>query len=124
MRKHHTLALLLCVPLICVAATAPATKTAIKAATKATKPAGKYTQETIISGIKGMTCQFCVYGVKKKLSNLPNVQRAQVSLKRRKGRITYKPGKEANVKAVEAAIKDAGYTVGKIEVVTKSKKKR
>ncbi len=64
--------------------------------------------------VSGMTCPFCVYGVKKQLEKLPGVARAQVSLEKKLARITPRPGQTLDMKAIRKAITDAGFTPGKV----------
>ena len=64
--------------------------------------------------VTGMTCPFCVYGTEKKLNLLPGVDRAEVSLKDKRARITMEPGKTADLNAIRQAITDAGFTPGKV----------
>lgn len=67
--------------------------------------------------VTGMTCPFCVYGTEKKLSALPNVEQAQVSLKHKKARIVMAPGTEADLAAIRKAITAAGFTPGEVRTV-------
>jgi copper chaperone CopZ len=69
---------------------------------------------TIDIQVSGMTCPFCVYGVKKKLEKLPGVARAQVSLDKKLARITPKPGQALDMDGIRKAITEAGFTPGKV----------
>lgn len=64
--------------------------------------------------VSGMTCPFCVYGVKKKLEELPGVAKAQVNLDKKMARITPKPGQELDLDRIRGAIAEAGFTPGKV----------
>ena len=64
--------------------------------------------------VTGMTCPFCVYGTEKKLSKLPGVDKAEVSLKNKQARIVMKPGESADLEAIRKAITAAGFTPGKV----------
>ena len=65
--------------------------------------------ETVEVDIHGMTCSFCVEGLKDELSQLPDVARVDVSLKHKKVRIT-STGESLDMERVQSAIVDAGFT--------------
>lgn len=64
--------------------------------------------------VSGMTCPFCVYGVKKKLEKLPGVAKAEVSLDKKLARITPQPGQVLDMARIRQAITEAGFTPGKV----------
>lgn len=64
--------------------------------------------------VSGMTCPFCVYGVKKKLEQLPGVARAQVSLDKKMARITPQSGQTLDMDRIREAITEAGFSPGQI----------
>lgn len=66
----------------------------------------------ITAKVYGMTCQFCAYGLKKKLSGLDGVKRVRVSLRSKQAVIFVKPNYPTRnlLKSVKKAIIDAGYT--------------
>jgi len=66
--------------------------------------------DVIEIGVSGLTCPFCVDGLDRNLEKLDGVSNADVSLKNNKARIIMKPGVKANIKAIKAAIIDAGFT--------------
>jgi copper chaperone len=68
--------------------------------------------ETITMTIDGMSCGGCVASVTRVLRNLPGVADVAVSLAPPQARVTYDPA-TAPREAIEAAIEDAGYGVGK-----------
>ncbi len=70
--------------------------------------------QPVVIQVSGMTCPFCVYGVKKQLEKLPVVAEAQVSLDRKLARITPRPGQTLDLTAIRKAITDAGFTPGKL----------
>lgn len=59
--------------------------------------------------IEGMTCSSCESHVQSALSNLENVERADVNLMTKQARVKFK--KEVNDDAVKSAVADAGYSV-------------
>lgn len=65
--------------------------------------------EVVEVDVHGMTCAFCVYAVQRNLNKLPDVEKAEVSLKLKKVRIH---GKEAglDLERVRQAIVDSGFT--------------
>ena len=65
--------------------------------------------DTVEVDIHGMTCGFCVEGLQKELSQLPDVARVDVSLKNKKVRIS-SAGDSLDMERVRSAIIDAGYT--------------
>jgi len=70
--------------------------------------------EVIDIRVSGMTCPFCVHGVKKQLEKLPGVDKAQVSLDKKFARITLQPGQTSDLAAIRRAIVEAGFTPGKV----------
>lgn len=60
--------------------------------------------------VLGMTCPFCVYGLKKKLEKLPDIKQADVSLKDNKVRLTLEPGVISDEALYIEAIKKSGFT--------------
>ena len=60
--------------------------------------------------VQGMTCPFCVYGLKKKLEKLPDIKQADVSLKENKVRLTLEPGVKSDEALYQETIKKSGFT--------------
>ncbi len=60
--------------------------------------------------VQGMTCPFCVYGLKKKLEKLSDIKQADVSLKDNKIRLTLEPGVISDEALYREAIKNSGFT--------------
>lgn len=65
--------------------------------------------------VKGMACPFCAYGIEKKLRAIPGARRAKVDLEGGRARFEA-PAGSVTEQQVKQAIKDAGFTVGKIEI--------
>ncbi len=65
--------------------------------------------KTIEIDIHGMTCSFCVEGLHKELSELPDISRVDVSLKSKKVRIVSKDS-QLDMARINQAILDAGFT--------------
>jgi len=75
-------------------------------------------QQVVEIPVSGMVCEFCVYGVKKKLQNLDGVEKVQVSLEDKQARIIMAPNHGADIDAIRNAITDAGFTPGNAKTVT------
>ncbi len=61
-------------------------------------------------GISGMTCMGCVASVKKVLTGMPGVSKAEVTLKPGQAQIEFDSGK-TGVAQLKQAVEDAGYDV-------------
>ena len=72
--------------------------------------------ETVEIPIQGMTCPFCADGLHRKLGKLPGVEKAEVSLKLKKARLTLKEGAHLDLDAVKKTIVESGFTPGQPEV--------
>lgn len=66
--------------------------------------------------IKGMACPFCVQGVEKHLKQLDGVEGVTTSLAKGEAILHLKPGASVTEEQVRAAVKDAGFTAGKIRM--------
>ncbi|MEO7822712.1 MAG: heavy metal-associated domain-containing protein, partial [Gemmatimonadaceae bacterium] len=64
---------------------------------------------TVTLKVDGMTCGGCVYGVRKVLTRLPGVSKAEVTYEQSRAVVTYKPAAVTVAKMI-AAIKTLGYT--------------
>lgn len=62
--------------------------------------------------LSGLTCSFCVYGLKKNLEKHTDVEKAKISLKQNKARIHLIPNAKITIKELEEIIKDAGFSSG------------
>ena len=68
------------------------------------------THEQIVEfELSGLTCSFCVYGLKKNLEKHTDVEKADISLKLNKARIHLTPGAKVTIEELEEIIKDAGF---------------
>ncbi len=65
-------------------------------------------------GVVGMSCEFCAYGVEKKLKGVPGVEQAKVSLDDGKAWIVMAPGQVADLATLRKAIEAAGFTPGEV----------
>ncbi len=76
--------------------------------------------EEVEVDIHGMTCAFCVEGLHRELSELPDVSKVDVSLKNKKVRIV-SDGETLDLDRVRKAIIDAGFTPVEIRQVDSGK---
>lgn len=75
---------------------------------------------SIKAEVNGMVCAFCAKGIEKKLNTMPEGKGAFVDLKNRVVVKELKDGQEVTLEKFTQVIKDAGYTVSKIEKVPQS----
>ena len=62
--------------------------------------------------VKGLTCSFCIYGLQDNLEKHPDVEQAEISIKRSKARIRLIPNATITVEEIREIIKDAGFASG------------
>ena len=60
--------------------------------------------------VRGMTCDACAANIQTSVGRIEGVLDAQVSYKDGKAEVTYDPGKVESG-AIEAAVKDMGYSI-------------
>jgi len=77
-------------------------------------------ETSIKAEVNGMVCAFCAKGIEKKLNAMPEGKGAFVDLKNRVVVMELKDGQEVTLEKFTQVIKDAGYTVSKIEKVPQS----
>lgn len=65
--------------------------------------------------VKGMVCSFCAQGIKKKFSAEDAVSEVNVSLEKHRVDLALKEGRSLSDEKITEVLKDAGYTVEKIE---------
>jgi cation transport ATPase len=75
---------------------------------------------SIKAEVNGMVCAFCAKGIEKKLKAMPEGQEAFVDLKRRIVALELKPQQEVALDTFTQVIKDAGYSINKVEKVKQS----
>jgi Cu+-exporting ATPase len=64
--------------------------------------------QQMILNVTGMSCDKCATRVEKALKSVSGVTHADVNLEAAEARVTFTSG--TDVSAVEAAVRDAGYT--------------
>ena len=77
-------------------------------------------EQVVEIDLSGLTCSFCVYGLKKNLEKHDDVEKADISLKQNKTRIHLKPGATVNEEELKEIIKDAGFSSGNSQHYGKS----
>ena len=77
-------------------------------------PAFAKTSEIKVS-VKGMVCGFCAQGIEKKFSQEDAIEGVKVSLSSHWVDLKLKDGKELADEKITGILKDAGYTVEKID---------
>jgi copper chaperone CopZ len=75
---------------------------------------------SIKAEVNGMVCAFCAKGIEKKLNAMPEGKGAFVDLKSRIVVLELKEGQDVALEKFTQVIKDAGYTVRKIEKLPQS----
>lgn len=91
------------------AATLPTPTTEFVSSLAAANVASVRTMKTVTLRIEGMTCGGCVFGVRKVLTRLKGVSRAEVTYEDSRAVVTYDPA-AVTVAQMAAAIKTLGYT--------------
>ena len=70
-------------------------------------------QEVVDVSVTGLACPFCAFSVEKSLSKLSGVDSVTVDLAASQVRVVMKPEHTADLKQIEKAIVNAGFTPGK-----------
>ena len=70
-----------------------------------------------VIGIKGMTCQFCAYGIKRSIEHVPGVASVTISLRDKQARIFLSQGAKVSLGQLQQAIVDSGYTPGSVSTI-------
>ncbi|MSQ21399.1 MAG: heavy-metal-associated domain-containing protein [Betaproteobacteria bacterium] len=73
---------------------------------------------TIRAEVKGVVCAFCAQSIEKKMRSLSQTQDVYVDLKNKVVAVEMKEGQTLSQDNVRDLIKDAGYDVGKMGIVT------
>lgn len=64
--------------------------------------------------VSGMACPFCAYGLKKHLIGLPGAKDVRVDLAKSQATIDFTGESDATDTQIQQAVRDAGFTPGKI----------
>ncbi len=71
-------------------------------------------KEAVVS-VKGMQCPFCAYGIKKHLAKIDGVRKVEVDLSKSQAIVAFAPDAKPTDEQIQRAVRDAGFTTGKIE---------
>ncbi len=74
-----------------------------------------------VIAVKGLACPFCVYGLKKHLATLPGAKHVEANLGKGQAVVDFAPDAEVTEQQIQKAVRDAGFTAGKIEWRTAGK---
>jgi copper chaperone CopZ len=66
-------------------------------------------------GVDGMVCGFCAQGITKKFKKNDDVESVKVDLESKKVSLVLKDGKNLSDNQITETLKNAGYSVSKIE---------
>lgn len=72
-------------------------------------------------GIDGLSCPFCVWGLRKQLKSIDEIEQLDISLKEAKANITLKDKSILNIQDYKDAVKKAGFSVREIKIVVEGK---
>lgn len=61
--------------------------------------------------VAGLSCPFCAYGIEKKLSAIPGVERVETNIKEGTVVVVMKDGTTLDRKRAERAVREAGFTL-------------
>lgn len=62
--------------------------------------------------LTGLSCSFCVYGLKKNLEKHPEIDNAKISLKQNKARVHLVPNAKITTEEIKEIIENAGFASG------------
>lgn len=67
-------------------------------------------------GIDGLSCPFCVWGLKRQMKKIEMVDQLNISLKKSTARFTLKENRPLNIEKINVAVKNAGFSVREIKI--------
>lgn len=73
--------------------------------------------KTIKADINGMVCAFCAQGIEKKIRALPQTKNVYVNLPQKFVAVEIKDGETLTQETITEVVKNAGYSVTKIEIL-------
>jgi copper chaperone CopZ len=80
----------------------------------AVEPSGGPAKVTV--RVDGLGCPFCAYGLEKKIKKMEGVEDLKIFIERGKVEVVFKDKRFFDREKFEKAVKDAGFTPGKIKV--------
>lgn len=66
--------------------------------------------------VKGLSCPFCALGLEKQLKKVPTVEKVDVHLKKGRADLTLKSDQSIDLKTIQAAVNESGFTLENIFV--------
>jgi len=75
--------------------------------------------ERVEMRVDGMTCPFCVYGIEKKLKGVGGIEDASANLKTGIVDIKVNNGNAVDIKKLNKAVEESGFTPGEIRVTAR-----
>lgn len=79
-------------------------------------PVVGWAKEKVTVEVSGLSCPFCAFGLEKKLKQLPGAEKVTIQVDEGKAEIGVAEGKKITKEQVEQAVKDAGFTPGKVTI--------
>lgn len=79
-------------------------------------PVVGYTRERVIVEVAGLSCPFCAFGLEKKLKQIPGAEKVTIKVSEGKAEVEVAEGKKVTKEQVSQAVKESGFTPGKIEI--------
>ncbi len=68
--------------------------------------------------VDGLSCPFCAYGLEKKLKKIEGVKKIEIDVENAFTLLTLLDGKTISETTIRKKVKEAGFTVRKIEEIT------
>ncbi len=75
----------------------------------------------VTAKVDGLSCPFCAYGIEKKIKKIKGVEEIRVDIKNGSITVKYRDEKFFDRIRLNKAIRDAGFTPGRIMVPKKTK---
>ena len=69
--------------------------------------------------VDGLSCPFCAYGLEKKLRKVENVASLEIQVSEGRAVLKPKPGTSLDLRAVEQATRDGGFTPREVSVTAR-----
>lgn len=79
-------------------------------------PMISFAKQKVSVEVAGLSCPFCAFGLEKKLKNIHGAEKVTIKINEGKAEIDLAEGKRITKEEVEQAVKDSGFTPGKIVI--------
>lgn len=67
--------------------------------------------------VQGMSCPFCAFGIEKKLKKVEGIESVTISMKDGTATVKAKKGLSIDIDRVQTAVKESGFTPGRITII-------